>query len=227
MRRSSNIGMAMISERLSAQEMWTAFSELGFGRAPEANFPGVAAGRLRPWERWRPIEQATMAYGYGLSVSLLQMAQAYTVFARDGDMVSLSLVKRDGAATSKQVFSPQVARQVRGILEAAAGPDGAKLAQVQGYRVAGKSGTARKIVNGKYSKSDYRSSFVGFAPASNPRIVVAVTIDEPRAGAYYGGRVAAPVFSEVVASSLRRLGVQPDAPIDSMVAVRPNGETAR
>lgn len=226
-RRSSNIGMAMIAERLSAQDMWTTFSELGFGRAPEANFPGVASGRLRPWERWRPIEQATMAYGYGLSVSLLQMAQAYTVFARDGDMVSLSLLKREGAATSKQVFSPQVARQVREILEAAAGPDGARLAQVKGYRVAGKSGTARKIVNGKYSKTDYRSSFVGFAPVSNPRIVVAVTIDEPRGGAYYGGRVAAPVFADVVASSLRRLGVPPDAPIESMVAVGPNGERAR
>lgn len=226
-RRSSNIGMAMISERLSAKDMWTTFSELGFGRPPEANFPGVAAGRLRPWERWRPIEQATMAYGYGLSVSLLQLAQAYTVFARDGDMVSLSLLKRDGAATSKQIYSPQVAHQVRTILEAAAGPDGAKLAQVQGYRVAGKSGTARKIVNGKYSTSAYRSSFVGFAPASDPRIVVAVSIDEPKAGAYYGGRVAAPVFAEVVASSLRRLGVQPDAPIDSLVAAGPNGENAR
>lgn len=227
LRRSSNIGMAMISERLAAKEMWATFSELGFGRPPEANFPGVASGRLRPWERWRPIEQATMAYGYGLSVSLLQMAQAYTVFARDGDMVSLSLLKRDGAATSKQVYSPRVARQVRAILEAAAGPDGAKLAQVQGYRVAGKSGTARKIVNGKYSTSDYRSSFVGFAPVSDPRIVVAVSIDEPRAGAYYGGRVAAPVFSEVVASSLRRLGVQPDAPIESLVAAGPNGERTR
>lgn len=226
-RRSSNIGMAMISERLNAKDMWTTFSELGFGRAPEANFPGVASGRLRPWERWRPIEQATMAYGYGLSVSLLQLAQAYTVFARDGDIVSLSLVKREGAATSKQVFAPETARQMRAILEAAAGPDGAKLAQVQGYRVAGKSGTARKIVNGKYSRSDYRSSFVGFAPVSNPRIVVAVTIDEPRGGAYYGGRVAAPVFADVVAASLRRLGVQPDAPVESMVAVRPNGEIAR
>jgi len=226
-RRSSNIGMAMISERLSAKEMWTAFSELGFGRAPEANFPGMASGRLRPWERWRPIEQATMAYGYGLSVSLLQLAQAYTVFARDGDMVSLSMLKRQGEATSKQVFSPEVARQMREILEAAAGPDGARLAQVKGYRVAGKSGTARKIVNGKYSKSDYRSSVVGFAPVSNPRIVVAVTIDEPRGGAYYGGRVAAPVFADVVASSLRRMGISPDAPIESMVAIGPKGERAR
>ena len=168
-----------------------------------------------------------MAYGYGLSVSLLQLAQAYTVFARDGDMVSLSLIKREGAPTSKQIYSPAVAREVRKILEAAAGPDGARLAQVHGYRVAGKSGTARKIVNGKYSRTDYRSSFVGFAPVSDPRLVVAVTIDEPRAGAYYGGRVAAPVFAEVMASGLRRLGVPPDAPVESLVAVKVNGESAR
>lgn len=224
LRRSSNIGMTMISEKLSSQEMWTKFTELGFGRAPQANFPGVASGRLRPWERWRPIERATMAYGYGLSVSLLQIAHAYTAFARNGDMVSLTMLKREGKPTSMQVYTPKVAGQVRAMLEAAAGPDGAKLAQVQGYRVAGKSGTARKIVNGKYSTSQYRSSFVGFAPVSNPRIVVAVMLDEPHGGAYYGGRVAAPIFANVVASSLRRLGVQPDAPIESLVAVGPKGE---
>ena len=223
LRRSSNIGMTMISEQLTSQEMWNNFTALGFGRAPQANFPGVAAGKLRPWERWRPIERATMAYGYGLSVSLLQIAHAYTTFARDGDMVSLTLLKRSGKPTSVQVFSSKVAQQIRLMLEAAAGPDGAKLAQVQGYRVAGKSGTARKIVNGKYSTSLYRSSFVGFAPVSNPRIVVAVTIDEPHSNGYYGGRVAAPVFSNVVASSLRRLGVQPDAPIESLVASSVNG----
>ncbi|HUG58377.1 MAG TPA: penicillin-binding protein 2 [Candidimonas sp.] len=218
LRRSSNIGMTMISEKLTSQEMWSKFTELGFGRAPQANFPGMASGRVRPWERWRPIERATMAYGYGLSVSLLQIAHAYTAFARNGDMVSLTLLKREGKPTSTQVYTPEVASQIRAMLEAAAGPDGAKLAQVQGYRVAGKSGTARKIVNGKYSTSLYRSSFVGFAPVSNPRIVVAVTLDEPHAGAYYGGRVAAPIFASVVASSLRRLGVQPDAPIESLVA---------
>ncbi|HWL28429.1 MAG TPA: penicillin-binding transpeptidase domain-containing protein, partial [Burkholderiaceae bacterium] len=164
----------------------------------------------------------------GLSVSLLQIAHAYTAFARNGDMVSLTLLKREGKPTSVQVYRPEVASQIRSMLEAAAGPDGAKLAQVQGYRVAGKSGTARKIVNGKYSTSLYRSSFVGFAPVSNPRIVVAVTIDEPqKTGGYYGGRVAAPIFANVVASSLRRLGVQPDAPIDSLVAVGPGGERAR
>lgn len=224
LRRSSNIGMTMISEQLTSQEMWNNFTELGFGRAPQANFPGMASGRMRPWERWRPIERATMAYGYGMSVSLLQIAHAYTTFARNGDMVSLTLLKRSGKPTSVQVYSPKVTGQIRSMLEAAAGPDGAKLAQVQGYRVAGKSGTARKIVDGKYSMSLYRSSFVGFAPVSDPRIVVAVTIDEPHSNGYYGGRVAAPVFSNVVASSLRRLGVQPDAPIESLVAASVNGE---
>lgn len=219
LQRSSNIGMTMISERLSSEEMWNSFNLLGFGRSPQTNFPGAAAGRLRPWARWRPIERATMAYGYGLSVSLLQMAHAYTVFARDGDMVFLSLLKNTGKPASVPVFKPEVARTVRAMLEAAAGPDGAKLAQVQGYRVAGKSGTARKIVDGKYSKSRYRSSFVGFAPVSDPRLVVAVSIDEPQ-GAYFGGRVAAPVFSEIMANSLRRMGVQPDAPIEPLVALQ-------
>ncbi|MBP6020656.1 MAG: penicillin-binding protein 2 [Burkholderiaceae bacterium] len=224
LRRSSNIGMTMISERLTSQEMWNKFTELGFGRPPQTNFPGAASGRLRPWERWRPIERATMAYGYGLSVSLLQMAHAFTAFARNGDMVSLTLLKREAKPTTLQVYTPETAARIRAMLEAAAGPDGAKLAQVQGYRVAGKSGTARKIVNGKYSMSQYRSSFVGFAPVSDPRVVVAVMIDEPRGGAYYGGRVAAPVFASVVASSLRRLGVQPDEPLESLVAIGSNRE---
>lgn len=223
LRRSSNIGMTMISEMLTSEEMWQRFTALGFGRAPQIGFPGAVSGRLRPWDRWRPIERATMAYGYGLSVSLMQLAQAYTTFARNGDMVSLSLLRRETQPTSIQVYRPEVAQAVRSMLEAAAGPDGAKLAQVQGYRVAGKSGTARKIVNGKYSKSNYRSSFVGFAPVSNPRVVVAVTIDEPK-GHYYGGRVAAPVFADIVASSLRRLDIEPDEPVDALAAESPNQE---
>lgn len=227
LRRSSNIGMTMISERLTSQEMWTKFNDLGFGRSPQTDFPGVASGRLRPWDRWRPIERATMAYGYGLSVSLLQMAQAYTAFARNGDMVALTMLKREGRASSVPIFKPEIATVVRSMLEAAAGPDGAKLAQVQGYRVAGKSGTARKIVDGRYSKSLYRGSFVGFAPASNPRIVVAVSLDEPQGKRYYGGAIAAPVFSEIVARSLRRLGVQPDVPVESLVAIGPGGEDVR
>jgi len=220
LRRSSNIGMTMISERLASREMWDRFTELGLGSAPQLGFPGAAPGRLRPWERWRLIEKATMAYGYGLSVSLLQMARTYTVFAREGDMVSLSLVKRDSEPTSVRVYPPKVALMVRSMLEAAAGPDGAKRAQVQGYRVAGKSGTARKIVDGKYSTQRYRSSFVGFAPVSDPRIVVAVSIDEPQKGAYYGGAVAAPVFSRIVGGSLRVMGVKPDAPFESTIVAQ-------
>ncbi|MBV6306722.1 penicillin-binding protein 2 [Candidimonas humi] len=224
LRRSSNIGMTMISELLTSQEMWDNFTNLGFGRAPQANFPGVASGRLRPWERWRPIERATMAYGYGLSVSLLQIAHAYTVFARNGDMVSLTLLKRKGKAASVQIFSPRIAGLIRAMLEAAAGPEGARV-KVPGYRVAGKSGTARQIVNGHYSRTQYRGSYVGFGPVSDPRVVVAISIDEPHAGGYYGAVVSGPVFSSVMGSTLRRLGVQPDAPVDSLVAV--NGREGR
>jgi cell division protein FtsI (penicillin-binding protein 3) len=215
--RSSNVGMARISEKIKNQEMWTRFTELGFGQAPDIGFPGAAAGRLRPWERWRPIEKATMAYGYGLSISLLQLARAYTAFARDGDMVNLTLIKRKDNPATVPIYSSAVAGQIRKMLEASTGPDGARLAQVQGYRVAGKSGTARKWVNGEYSKTLYRGSFAGFGPVSNPRIVVAVTIDEPRGEHFFGGRVAAPVFAEIMGRSLRMLGVEPDAPIDPNV----------
>src|SRR5690606_15156459 len=134
LRRSSNIGMTMISEKLQAREMWERFTELGLGRAPQLGFPGAAPGRLRPWDRWRLIEKATMAYGYGLSVSLLQVARAYTVFARNGDMVTPTLIKRDSEPTSVKVYSPKVAQLVRAILDAAAGPAGAAAAHVQGER---------------------------------------------------------------------------------------------
>ncbi len=218
--KSSNIGMAKISQRLEAQEMWMQFTALGFGQPPVIGFPGAAAGRLRPWERWRPIEQATMAYGYGLSTSLLQVAKAYTAFARNGDMVNLTLIKRKDQPATMPVYDAAIAQTIRNMLEASAGPEGAKLAQVQGYRMAGKSGTARKIVNREYSQTYYRSSFVGFGPVSNPRIVVAVSIDEPMAGHYYGGRVAAPVFATVVGRTLRMMGVEPDAPFDSEVVAQ-------
>ena len=217
MTKSSNIGMALISEKLKNKEMWAKFTELGFGHPPDIGFPGAAAGRLRPWERWRPIEKATMAYGYGLSTSLLQLARAYTAFARDGDMVNLTLIKRRDNPATVPVYPPGIAEEIRKMLEASTGPEGAKLAQVQGYRVAGKSGTARKWVNGEYSKKYYRSSFAGFGPVSDPRIVVALSIDEPSGEHYYGGRVAAPVFAEIMGRTLRMMGVAPDAPIESDV----------
>jgi cell division protein FtsI (penicillin-binding protein 3) len=217
LRKSSNIGMTLIQTNLEATEMWHKFNALGIGQAPRLGFPGAVAGRLRPFERWRPIEKATMAYGYGLSVSLVQLVHAYTAFARNGDTVPLTFMKLLLPPTATQVYRPEIARLVRGMLEEAAGVDGSTLAQVTGYRVAGKSGTARKIVNGAYSTSKYVGSFVGLAPVSNPRIIVAVMLDEPSSGGYYGGRVAAPVFSSIAGGALRLLAVEPDAPFKSLV----------
>ncbi|WP_028357735.1 peptidoglycan D,D-transpeptidase FtsI family protein [Brackiella oedipodis] len=212
LRRSSNIGMTMISERLNSRQMWTVFQALGFGQRPDIGFPGAAPGRLRPWERWKLIEKATMSYGYGVSVSLLQIAHAYTALARDGDMISLSLIKNKQRPTSVQVYSPSVAIDVRNMLEAAAGATGTKIqAKVEGYRIGGKSGTARQIVNGAYSHSAFRGSFVGLAPISKPRIVVAATINRPTKAGYYGSLVAGPIVAEIIESSLKHLGIVPDA----------------
>lgn len=210
-RRSSNIGMTMIAERLRAEQMWTVFKALGFGTAPEIGFPGVATGMLRPWDKWRLIEKATMSYGYGVSTSLLQVAQAYTTLARDGDMIELSLINNHQSKKTLQVFSKETARNVRQMLEETAGNNGSKIqAKVEGYRIGGKSGTARKIVNGKYSRSDYRGSFVAMAPISNPRIVVAVTVDNPRKAGYFGTLIAGPATGEIISGTLKYLSVPPD-----------------
>ena len=175
------------------------------------------AGRLRPYDKWKPIEKATMSYGYGLSVSLVQMAHAYTAFARDGDTVPLTFLKTERPPAGTRIYSAKTARTMRQMLEAVVGPGGtASQAQVMGYRVAGKTGTARKIVNGAYV-SKYVASFAGFAPVSNPRIVVAVMIDEPTVGSIYGGAVAGPAFSKITGGTLRMLGVEPDAPFKSLV----------
>ena len=222
---SSNIGAAKIGLRMQPQEMWEMFTASGLGQAPKWGFPGAAAGRVRPYAKWRPIEQATMSYGMGLSVSLIQIARAYTMFARDGEIVPLTFFKSvptpnaGPVVRGTQVLSPTTAREMRRMLEMAAGPGGtAPKAQVMGYRVAGKTGTAHKLnAHGVYDNSRYVGSFVGFAPVSNPRIVVAVMIDEPSNGIYYGGDVAAPVFSAVVGGALRTLNVEPDSPIKSLI----------
>ncbi len=207
--KSSNVGTAKIALDLPPQTLWDLYTKVGFGQAPRVAV-GAVAGRLRPASSWRPIEQATISYGYGVSVSLLQLARAYTVFARDGDVVPLSLVKLDAPPPSIPVVSAETAAEMRTMLEMAVGEGGtAPRARIDGYRVAGKTGTARKLHNGRYV-NDYVASFAGFAPVSNPRIVVAVMIDEPDAGQFYGGQVAAPVFAEVVARSLRTLQVPPD-----------------
>ncbi len=221
---SSNIGAAKIALRMQPREMWEMYTATGLGQSPKWGFPGAAAGRVRPFAKWVTIDQATMGYGYGLSVSLIQIARAYTMFARDGEIVPLTFFRSDPATAASpvkgtQVISPATAREVRHMLEMAAGPGGtAPRAQVMGYRVAGKTGTAHKLTNhGTYDPNRYVGSFVGFAPVSNPRIVVAVMIDEPSAGVYYGGDVAAPVFSAVVGGALRTLNVEPDSPIKSLI----------
>lgn len=214
--KSSNIGTSLIAQQLESREMWNRYTELGLGQVPKLDFPGAVAGRLRPYDRWRPIEKTTMAYGYGLSVSLVQLAQAYTVFARDGDMVPLSFMKTDRTPTTTRVFSPETAHQMRKMMEAVTVTGGtATQAQVMGYRIAGKTGTARKIINGAYT-TKYVGSFVGLAPASNPRLVVAIMVDEP-VGSGYGGVVAGPAFSNVVSGTLRLMGIEPDAPFKSLV----------
>ena len=215
--RSSNVGAAKIALSLPAESMWGMFDQVGFGSVPRLGFPGEVSGKLRAFKTWRPIEQATMAYGHGISVSLLQLARAYTIFARDGELMPLSLVKVDAPLAGKQVISPDTARKLRAMLEMAVEVGGtAPKARVMGYRVAGKTGTAHKEENGGYAAHKYVSSFVGLAPVSDPRLVIAVMLDEPSAGQYYGGAVAAPVFSAVMGGALRMLGVPPDAPLKAL-----------
>ena len=213
--RSSNVGAAKLALGLPREAMWDLFRRVGFGAAPELGFPGAASGKLRPHRSWKPIEQATMSYGHGISVSLAQLARAYTVFARDGELVPLTLVKTGAVAAGEKVLSAETARAVRAMLEAAVQPGATgPRARVMGYRVAGKTGTAHKQENGAYAPDKYLASFVGLAPASAPRLVVAVMIDEPSAGQHYGGMVAAPVFAQIMQGALRLLGVPHDAPLE-------------
>jgi cell division protein FtsI (penicillin-binding protein 3) len=222
--KSSNVGAAKIALSMPAETMWHALSDAGFGTPPRTGFPGEVAGRLRPAKTWKPIEQATMSYGHGLSVNLVQLARAYTIFATEGELKPVTLFKTDGPVAGRPVVSPQTARAVRRMLEMAAQPGGtAPKAQVPGYRVAGKTGTARKL-EGRVYTTKYVASFVGFAPASNPRLVVAVMLDEPSGGAYYGGDVAGPVFSSVTGTALRMLGVPTDAPVDNVILPPPGSE---
>src|SRR3569623_861504 len=211
---SSNVGAAKMAMTLTPQQHWEVLHRAGFGQLPGSGFPGETAGRLRDPATWKPVEQATMAYGYGLSVSLLQLTRAYMAFANDGEVMPLSFLKREPQEiVGERVFSPTVAREVRAMMETVTQEGGTgTLTRVPGYRVAGKTGTAHKLVNGHYAPDRYLASFVGMAQASNPRLIIGVAIDEPSDGVYYGGSVAGPVFAQVMAASLRLLGLPPDAP---------------
>lgn len=210
--KSSNIGMVKISELLSAKEMWRNFREFGLGSLPLSGFPGGTAGVLHSPTRWRPIEQATMAYGYGLSVSIAQLARAYQVLANEGVIMPLSLYHSGSAHLSgRRVVSSATARSVRLMLEKTVEPGGtATMAGVPGYRVGAKTGTVRKSDGNGYRSGQYLSIMAGIAPMSNPRIVVAVMIDTPTKGSFYGGPVAGPIFAGILRGVLPYLGVVPD-----------------
>ena len=221
--KSSNVGTVKMAMQMDRREMWELFSQVGFGQKPQLQFPGAVTGRLRPYKTWRPIEQATMSYGYGLSTSLFQLARAYTVFARDGEVIPVSMLKQSAPASGIQVLKPETARAVREMLRMAAGPGGtAPKAQTVGYSVGGKTGTAHKQEGKDYATNKYRAWFVGMAPIERPRIVVAVMIDEPSNGVHYGGDVAAPVFSQLVQQTLRLMNVAPDLDVrPQIVATSP------
>jgi cell division protein FtsI (penicillin-binding protein 3) len=221
--KSSNVGAARIALTFTPREMWELYSSVGFGQKPQIGFPGVVTGRLRPYKSWRPIEQATMSYGYGLSASLFQIAHAYTVFAHDGELIPATLTRPLGSAPPAtvpgiRIISAKTAASVRDMLHLVTLPGGtAPKAQVMGYSVGGKSGTAYKQEGKGYAQKKYRAWFVGLAPIQHPRIIVAVMVDEPTAGKYFGGDVAAPVFSQVVQQTLRMMGVQPDLDVKPQI----------
>ena len=219
--KSSNVGALKIAQKMSPHEMWDTYTALGYGQKPQIQFPGAVTGRLRPWKTWRPVEQATMAYGYGLSASLFQMAHSYTSFAHDGQIIPVTMLKSSEPAVGVKVFSPDNARAIRRMLQMAAAPGGTgPLAQTVGYSVGGKSGTAHKQVGKGYASNKYRAWFTGMSPIESPRIIVAVMIDEPSDGNYFGGVAAAPVFSEVVQQTLRMMGVQPDMSVKPQIVTQ-------
>ncbi|QEL57424.1 peptidoglycan D,D-transpeptidase FtsI family protein [Chromobacterium paludis] len=211
--KSSNVGTSKLALMSTPEEFWKHYDALGFGRAPDTGFPGEASGRLRDWHKWRPIEQATMSFGYGVSVSLIQMARAYTIFANDGVMLPISLYKTNNPMPGKRVIDVKTAHEMRDLLIANSQPGGGGVnGRIIGYSIGAKSGTARKLEGRTYVANKHRALFMGFAPGHAPKVIVAVMLDEPSAGKYYGGAVSAPVFANVAGGALRILNVPPDEP---------------
>lgn len=227
LQKSSNVGVSKIALALPSDKFWAFYHNLGFGQPLGIGFPGEATGRLPDREGLRPFAQATLSFGYGVSASTLQLARAYLVLANDGLMPIVSLVKRNKPAEQHRILSVRTAVAVRSMLESVVSPEGTALkASVPGFRVAGKTGTVKKSAGKRgYQSSRYISIFAGMAPASNPRVVMIVVIDEPSAGEYYGGAVAAPVFSSVMEGTLRLLNIQPDQDQDEWILAVQQGET--
>jgi len=226
--KSSNIGTAKIAmNSLSSEEMWDFYTAVGLGQTPKIGFPGAVGGTVHPFKKWMPTDQARIAFGYGISASLFQVARAYTVFARDGELVPLTIERSPNFKPGTRVLSAKTAIEMRAMLETVTEPGGTAIkAQAEGFRVGGKTGTAHKLV-GKGYGNKYRAYFAGLAPISAPRIVVAVMIDEPTNGSHYGGDVAAPVFSTIVSETLNTLNVLPDNKVKQMVLQDKNPEEIR
>lgn len=221
MQKSSNVGTSKLSAKFTPKEMYDFYHDLGVGVRMHSGFPGETAGLLRSWRRWQPIEQATMSFGYGLQLSLLQLARAYTMLTHDGELLPVSFEKQAVAPKGKRVIKASTAREVRDLMVSVTEPGGTGTAgAVDGFDVGAKTGTARKLVNGRYVDNKHVATFIGFAPAKNPRVIVAVTIDEPTANGYYGGVVAGPVFKQVMGGSLNILGVSPTKPLTNVAAVK-------
>ncbi len=216
--KSSNVGTTKIALLMKPHDMWRNFLRLGLGRSPHAGLPGAVAGTIRPYQHWRRIEQATMSYGYGLSASLLQLAQMYTTFANDGRIVPTTIFSQEGRVVeSRQIYSARVARQVRTMMRSVVSADGtAPQAAVPGYSVAGKTGTAYQWTKKGYDHRQYRASFVGIIPASRPRVVIAVSIEHPQVGSHFGGAVAGPPFAQIAIDTMHLLNVSPDESVDAV-----------
>ncbi|MEW7983856.1 MAG: penicillin-binding protein 2 [Candidatus Sedimenticola endophacoides] len=220
LRKSSNVGASKVALALPKRELWGLFSSLGFGELSAVGFPGEANGQLLPYTQWAEIDHATIAFGYSLSVTPLQLAQAYAVLANDGVKLPVTLLHREEAPAGHRVLSVATARSIRGMLESVVSVEGtAPAAAVPGYRVAGKTGTVKKSVRGGYADDRYLSVFAGMAPLNDPRLVMVVVVDEPSTGEFYGGKVAAPVFSRVMTGALRLLNVAPDAVAETPLRV--------
>ncbi|MDH3900729.1 MAG: penicillin-binding transpeptidase domain-containing protein, partial [Gammaproteobacteria bacterium] len=210
-RKSSNVGITKIALSLETKRIWSLYSELGFGVPTDSGFPGESAGLLTGYRGWNEIETATLAFGYGMSATPLQLAQAYATIAAGGIKRPVTFLRQNDSPAGKRIFSARVADQLITMLEAVTGPGGtATQARVAGYRVAGKTGTVKKSEAGGYAEDKYLSVFAGMAPASDPRLVMVVMVNEPGNGKYYGGQVAAPVFTKVLSGALRLLAVPPD-----------------
>ncbi|HGH6776332.1 TPA: peptidoglycan D,D-transpeptidase FtsI family protein [Neisseria meningitidis] len=223
MQKSSNVGTSKLSAMFTPKEMYDFYHDLGVGVRMHSGFPGETAGLLRSWRRWQKIEQATMSFGYGLQLSLLQLARAYTVLTHDGELLPVSFEKQAVAPKGKRVIKASTAKKVRELMVSVTEPGGTGTAgAVDGFDVGAKTGTARKLVNGRYVDNKHVATFIGFAPAKNPRVIVAVTIDEPTANGYYGGVVVGPVFKQVMGGSLNILGISPTKPLTAAAVKTPS-----